>query len=132
MRENPKKARWPPEENSLDFGSFGLVAQESKEVWANQIEAARKRWPDSPTTPENLDKNFTDMPITKKPAEVGMGRKERATGLVLFTESGRAMCSLKWTVWMRRLAGEASKERRLETAGKNKDNKKIKICRRKN
>ena len=54
MRENPKKARVATRGNSLDFGSFGLVPQETKEVWANQIEAARKRWPDSPITPEKF------------------------------------------------------------------------------
>ena len=51
MRENPKKAHVATRGNSLDFGSFGLVAQETKEVWANQIEVPERRWPDSPTTP---------------------------------------------------------------------------------
>ena len=59
MRENPKKVHVATRGNSLDFGSFGLVAQETKEIWANQIEAARKD--DGKIHKQrrkNLDKNF--------------------------------------------------------------------------
>ena len=61
--------------NSLDFGSFGLVAQESKEVWANQIEATRKTMVRFTNNAGKIwIRIFTDMPITKKPTEVGMGK----------------------------------------------------------
>ena len=86
-----QEARVATRGNSLDFGSFGLVAQESKEVWANQIEAARKTMARFTNNAGKIwIRIFTDMPITKKPAEVGMG-KGRAIPSALFTESGRAM-----------------------------------------
>ena len=59
----------------MDFGSFGLMARASKEVKANQIEAARKTM--SRFTEGNGKiwiRIFADMPITAKPAEVGMGK----------------------------------------------------------
>ena len=75
MRENPKKARVATRGNNLDFGSFGLVAQKTKEVWGNQIEAARKTMARfTNNTGKIWIRIFTDMPITQKPAEVGMGK----------------------------------------------------------
>lgn len=75
MRENPKKVHVATRGNSLDFGSFGLVAQETKEIWANQIEAARKTMARYTNNAGKIwIRIFTDMPITKKPAEVGMGK----------------------------------------------------------
>ncbi|MEK9183834.1 MAG: 50S ribosomal protein L16 [Patescibacteria group bacterium] len=75
MRENPNKIRIATRGNKLDFGSFGLMAQVSKEIKAKQIEAARK------TISRFTEGNgkiwiriFADMPLTAKPAEVGMGK----------------------------------------------------------
>lgn len=75
MRENPKKVKIATRGNKLDFGSFGLIAQETKEVKTNQIEAARK-------TMARFTQNngriwirvFADRPLTQKPLEVGMGK----------------------------------------------------------
>lgn len=61
--------------NKLNFGSFGLAAQESEEIKSNQIEAARKTM--SRFTQSNGKiwvRIFPDMPVTAKPAEVGMGK----------------------------------------------------------
>lgn len=75
MRENPKFARVASRGNELDFGSFGLMAQETKEVKTNQLEAARK------TMARFTNNNgkiwirvFADRPLTQKPLEVGMGK----------------------------------------------------------
>lgn len=75
MRENPRKTKIATRGNELDFGSFGLMAQETKEVKTNQIEAARK-------TMAHFTQNagkiwiriFADRPLTQKPLEVGMGK----------------------------------------------------------
>ena len=75
MRRNPSKIKIATRGNKLDFGSFGLMARASKEVKANQIEAARKTM--SRFTEGNGKiwiRIFADMPITAKPAEVGMGK----------------------------------------------------------
>jgi len=61
--------------NRVDFGDFGLQAMEPKRITARQIEAARvamtrhikrggKVW----------IRVFPDKPVTKKPAEVRMGK----------------------------------------------------------
>ena len=75
MRENPHKVKIASRGNELDFGSFGLMAQETKEVKSNQIEAARKTMA---RFTENAGKIwiriFPDMPLTQKPLEVGMGK----------------------------------------------------------
>ena len=75
MRSNPKKVRIATRGNRLDFGSFGLMAQESGEVKTSQIEAARKTM--ARFTQGNgkiWTRIFPDMPLTAKPAEVGMGK----------------------------------------------------------
>ena len=93
MRENPKKARVATRGNSLDFGSFGLVAQETKEVWANQIEAARKTMARFTNNAGKIwIRIFTDMPITQKPAEVGMGKgKGDPVGFVYRVRPGNVL-----------------------------------------
>jgi len=75
LRVNPKKVKTATRGNTLSFGSFGLKAETFKEVKVNQIESARK------TMSRQLQKSgkiwiriFPDMPLTKKPAEVGMGK----------------------------------------------------------
>ena len=57
------------------FRLFRISDQETKEVWANQIEAARKTMARFTNNAGKIwIRIFTDMPITKKPAEVGMGK----------------------------------------------------------
>lgn len=60
---------------TVSFGAFGLKAQSQARVKSNQIEAARR------VISRTLGKTgkvwiriFPDKPITKKPAEVGMGK----------------------------------------------------------
>jgi len=75
MRENRKRSHAATRGNELDFGSFGLVAQDAKEVWSNQIEAARKTMARFTNNAGKIwIRIFTDMPITQKPLEVGMGK----------------------------------------------------------
>ena len=74
-RENPKKARVATRGVTLAFGSHGLKAVEPARITSNQIEAARK-------TISRLSKKggkmwiriFPDRPLTKKAAEVPMGK----------------------------------------------------------
>ena len=78
--------------NSLDFGSFGLVAQETKEVWANQIEAARKTILRFTNNAGKIwIRIFTDMPITKKASRSRNGKRKGAILSALSTGSVRAM-----------------------------------------
>ena len=83
MRENPKKAHVATRGNSLDFGSFGLVAQETKEVWANQIEAARKTMARFTNNAGKIwIRIFTDMPITQKAGRSRNGKRKGRSGRV--------------------------------------------------
>ena len=83
---------------TVAFGSYGLKATTPSRVKSNQIEAARR------VISRTLGKTgkiwiriFPDKPITKKPAEVGMGKGkgdpdhfvfEVAPGRVLFEVDG--------------------------------------------
>ncbi|MCA9364204.1 50S ribosomal protein L16 [Candidatus Kaiserbacteria bacterium] len=60
---------------TVSFGAYGLKAESQSRVKSNQIEAARR------VISRTLGKTgkiwiriFPDKPITKKPAEVGMGK----------------------------------------------------------
>lgn len=75
MRENPKKVGPATRGIKVSFGSHGLKAITFGRITSNQIEAARK------VITRNLGKTgrvwiriFPDMPFTKKPAEVKMGK----------------------------------------------------------
>jgi len=75
LRENPKKVGPATRGTKVSFGSHGLKAQTPSRVTSNQIESARK------AIIRNLGKTgrvwiriFPDMPFTKKPAEVKMGK----------------------------------------------------------
>ena len=79
--------------NTVQFGEYGLQALEAAWITANQIEAARvaitrynkrggKVW----------IRIFPDKPITKKPAEVRMGKGKGAPeGWVAVVKPGRMM-----------------------------------------
>ncbi|MCH7883039.1 50S ribosomal protein L16 [Patescibacteria group bacterium] len=77
----------------LSFGSFGLKAQEGREISAQQIEAARK------VISRYLQKGgkmwiriFPDRPKTSKPPEVGMGKgKGDPVGYFAVVKAGRIM-----------------------------------------
>ena len=75
MRENPNKVGSATRGVSVSFGSHGLKAMTPGRITSNQIESARK------AITRNLGKTgrvwiriFPDMPFTKKPAEVKMGK----------------------------------------------------------
>ena len=75
LRENPRKVGPATRGLSIAFGSHGLKALTPGRVTSNQIESARK------AITHNLGKTgrvwirvFPDMPFTKKPAEVKMGK----------------------------------------------------------
>lgn len=100
-RQHPDK-RVSPETRGITvaFGAYGLKATTQSRVKSNQIEAARR------VISRTLGKNgkvwiriFPDKPITKKAAEVGMGKGkgdpdhfvfEVAPGRVLFEIDGVA------------------------------------------
>ncbi len=75
MRRNPDRVGVATRGATLAFGSFGLKATTDARVLSNQIEAARK------VLSRSMGKSgkiwiriFPDMPITKKPAEVKLGK----------------------------------------------------------
>ena len=101
---SPKRVRWRKTQkgrmrgkatrgNSVEFGSFGLVALEPSRITARQIEAARiamnrylkrggKIW----------IRIFPHKPVTKKPAETRMGKgKGSPEEWVAIVKPGRVM-----------------------------------------
>lgn len=75
-RRHPDKLKLPDTRGTtIAFGAFGLKATSQSRVKSNQIEAARR------VISRTLGKTgkiwiriFPDKPMTKKPAEVGMGK----------------------------------------------------------
>jgi large subunit ribosomal protein L16 len=60
--------------NSVDFGDFGLQAQESAWITSRQIEAARRAITRYIRRGGNVwVRIYPDKPVTKKPAETRMG-----------------------------------------------------------
>ncbi len=75
LRKNPAKVGVATRNVKISFGSHGLKAVEPVRITSNQIESARK------AISKHLGKTgrmwirvFPDMPFTKKPAEVKMGK----------------------------------------------------------
>lgn len=61
--------------NTLSFGTFGLQVNEPGRIKANQLEAARKTIRQSlKRTGKLFLRIFPDIPVTKKPLEVRMGK----------------------------------------------------------
>jgi len=98
-RKHPDKRTTPDSRGiTVSFGAYGLKATTQSRVKSNQIEAARR------VISRTLGKTgkiwiriFPDKPMTKKPAEVGMGKGkgdpdhfvfEVAPGRVLFEVDG--------------------------------------------
>lgn len=75
-RKHPERLLAPETRGtSVSFGAYGLKATSQSRVRSNQIEAARR------VISRTLGKTgkvwiriFPDKPVTKKPAEVGMGK----------------------------------------------------------
>lgn len=75
-RKHPDRLKAPETRGvTVAFGEFGLKAMSQSRITSNQIEAARR------VISRTLGKTgkiwiriFPDKPVTKKPAEVGMGK----------------------------------------------------------
>ncbi len=64
---------------SLDFGQYGLKAQEPERVTARQIEAARRAMTRAMKRQGRVwIRIFPDVPVSKKPTEVRMGKGKGA------------------------------------------------------
>ena len=98
-RKSPEKLARPETRGvTVAFGSYGLKAETPARVRSNQIEAARRVISRTlGKTGKTWIRIFPDKPITKKPAEVGMGKGkgdpdhfvfEVAPGRVLFEVDG--------------------------------------------
>lgn len=75
MRKNPKKVGPATRGISVSFGSHGLKAITPGRITSNQIESARKAITKAVgKTGKVWIRIFPDMPFTKKPAEVKMGK----------------------------------------------------------
>jgi large subunit ribosomal protein L16 len=75
MRKNAGKVGVATRGITVAFGSYGLKATEGKRILSNQIEAARKVISRTVgKTGKVWIRIFPDMPFTKKPAEVKLGK----------------------------------------------------------
>lgn len=75
LRENPIKVGVASRAVAVSFGSHGLKAMTPGRITSNQIESARKAITRSlGKTGKVWIRVFPDMPFTKKPAEVKMGK----------------------------------------------------------
>jgi large subunit ribosomal protein L16 len=93
--------------SSLNFGEFGLQAQECGFVTAKQIEAARVAMTRHVKRGGRMwIRIFPDKPVTKKPAEVRMGKGKGAPeGWVAVVRPGRILYEMEGV--SRELAKEA-------------------------
>jgi large subunit ribosomal protein L16 len=99
MRENPKKVGPATRGIKVSFGSHGLKAMVPGRITSKQIESARK------AITHNLGKTgrvwiriFPDMPFTKKPAEVKMGKgKGDIEGYLVRVLAGQVMFEVDGT-----------------------------------
>jgi large subunit ribosomal protein L16 len=93
MRRNPKRVGVASRGVTVAFGSFGLKALEAGRIRSNQIEAARKVVSRSVGKTGRLwIRIFPDMPYTKKPAEVKLGKgKGDLEGYVAPVLAGRVL-----------------------------------------
>ena len=82
--------------NQLAFGSFGLKAMSPERVTARQIEAARRAITRHMRRMGKLwIRIFPDVPVTKKPAEVRMGKGKGAVEYwICRVKPGRIMFEL--------------------------------------
>lgn len=93
MRKNPLKVGVASRGATVAFGSFGLKAMAPARIRSNQIEAARKVLSRSIGKTGRLwIRIFPDMPFTKKPAEVKLGKgKGELEGYVAPVLAGRVL-----------------------------------------
>jgi large subunit ribosomal protein L16 len=75
FRKNANKTGVASRGTTVAFGSFGLKAMTPGRIMSNQIEAARKALSrEVGKTGRVWIRIFPDMPLTKKPAEVKLGK----------------------------------------------------------
>lgn len=75
MRKNPAKVGIASRGATISFGSYAIKAVTPARILSNQIEAARKVLSRSTgKTGKIWIRIFPDMPFTKKPAEVKLGK----------------------------------------------------------
>lgn len=75
FRKNPEKVGVATRGITVAFGSHGLKAVEGARIMSNQIESARKVISrEMGKTGKMWIRIFPDMPLTKKPAEVKLGK----------------------------------------------------------
>lgn len=75
FRKNPEKTGVASRGTTIAFGSHGLKALEGARIMSNQIESARKVISrEIGKTGKMWIRIFPDMPLTKKPAEVKLGK----------------------------------------------------------
>ena len=75
FRKNSEKVGVATRGTTVAFGSYGLKAMEGARIMSNQIEAARKALSrEVGKTGRVWIRIFPDMPLTKKPAEVKLGK----------------------------------------------------------
>lgn len=93
MRKNPSKVGVASRGITVAFGSFGLKAMGPARIRSQQIEAARKVLSRSIGKTGRLwIRIFPDMPYTKKPAEVKLGKgKGDLEGYVAPVLAGRVL-----------------------------------------
>ena len=87
--------------NKVSFGEFGLKAVTRGRITARQIEAARR------VMTRHIKRGgrvwirmFPDKPISKKPAEVRMGKVKAALSIMLL-KSNLEKCCMKWMVYLK-------------------------------
>ena len=93
MRRNPNRVGAATRGVTVAFGSFGLKALGAARIRSQQIEAARKVLSRSIGKTGRLwIRIFPDMPFTKKPAEVKLGKgKGDLEGYVAPVLAGRVL-----------------------------------------
>ncbi len=75
MRKNPSKVGVASRGAKIDFGSHAIKAMDGARIMSNQLEAARKALSRAlGKTGKVWIRVFPDMPLTKKPAEVKLGK----------------------------------------------------------
>jgi large subunit ribosomal protein L16 len=75
LREHPDKVGVSSRGHYVAFGSYGLKATTSARIKSNQLESARKVLSRSTgKTGKVWMRVFPDMPFTKKPAEMKLGK----------------------------------------------------------
>ena len=99
MRRNPKRVGPATRGTTVAFGSFGLKAMEAARIRSQQIEASRKVLSRSIGKTGRLwIRIFPDMPYTKKPAEVKLGKgKGDLEGYVAPVLAGRVLFEVDGT-----------------------------------